>query len=210
MLLLDAEVYSHALAWRLVRFSSALTESEAFWAAADVVANDVGSDGYCFVLNSPVDYFDALGLKTACPKTPGTYLKCSPCNPGDTTGKQQDSTKKNESNGCGPFFLFWKIPGGWVFKENPSGLSGCSFTSACDFHDCCYGWCQAGKDSCDTGFYDRMKAICDSCTTKKWSKALCYFWAEQYYKGVAKLGGKAYDGAQKEVCRQCCCPSKKK
>ena len=106
---------------------------------------------YCFVRNSTIRGMDLLGMShadTPCPQLPGSVNTCLP------SGKKQ-SSKTMYSNGCGSHAI--PVP------DNPVGLPGCSFSTACDYHDCCYGACGASKDGCDIGFWGRMMEQCATC-----------------------------------------------
>ncbi len=117
---------------------------------------------------------------------------------------------------CGSWWNDWFVP------EEPAGGD---FTSACQWHDDCYGRCDMDKASCDQGFRDRMKQACADLPTSAdgwcykdgcipyaedcWVRCTvnprerCMQWAETYYQAVHKLGCGAYKAGQKG---SKCCP----
>lgn len=138
---------------------------------------------YIFVQNSPASAYDCK-----CPK-------------GSHKGTRQKKGYVKTPNGCSnPFF---SPP----FKDNPSGIPGCSFKGSCDKHDCCYGRCNSSKAGCDAAFYGRMLWKCMLCTG--WNPVLlmqCNNWAGIYYAAVVGGGKSAYDDNQNNACEECCCP----
>lgn len=174
---------------------------------------------FVFVRNDLLDNVDWLGMRKACDaagfSTPAKYNKCSPCNKGDVKGTWQRKSYNNESNGCGPFApIFGVIPGGWV-PDNPMGRPGCSFSTACDYHDCCYGWCGTTQAECDAGFLASMKATCRGCISigilffspqmYLQELAKCYSLAELYAWAVRQGGDGAHASGQSDACEECCC-----
>jgi RHS repeat-associated protein len=151
---------------------------------------------YLFTKNDPVDKTDLLGLDTICFYSPDDY-KCK-CPSGSNKGKKQKGDKITD--GCSS-----PLPGPW--KDNPSGIPGCSFLGPCDAHDCCYGRCGSSKAGCDVSFCASMYAKCLSCAW--WSPYLlaqCNVWAGIYCAAVSAGGGSAHDGNQQKFCEDCCCP----
>ena len=156
-----------------------------------------GSDSrvvdYGFVLNRPVGIYDVLGLDhpdTLCPPVSDDARICK-------NGKKQSSTSQT-SNGCGS--KTFPVP------DNPMHLPGCSFTSACDYHDCCYGTCGSGKLACDWGFYVRMLAQCNICGDiyGNLAKDDCEKYAKTYYGAVTVVAWGPWDSAQSSACESCC------
>jgi hypothetical protein len=136
---------------------------------------------------------------------PAGITTCFYCNEGELLGKMQDPEYLNQSNGCGPFTtIAGIIPGWWV--------PDLGFTTACDFHDCCYGWCGALKPWCDHMFKLKMQAICDEAyggstlLAEDW--AICWAEAQAFHSAVANhpKGQEAFDNAQDKACKICCCP----
>ncbi len=171
---------------------------------------------YLFVRNSPVNKLDHLGLVELknCEDLPGCETpegirKCFPCNEGDVMGQKQNPEYPNQSNGCGPFSDLLGVISGWWIPDSPPGLPEVSFTSPCDFHDCCYGWCSAQRPWCDHMFYIKMIQQCEAIYSG-WFFAeklgQCYGWAQIYKNAVVQHGQDAFDAAQKEACIDCCCP----
>jgi len=154
---------------------------------------------YLFVKNSPVQSTDMLGLYTCTHEE--KYKKCQ-CPSGSKKGKKQKDNK--ETNGCSYPSWLPQPPGG---VDNPSGIPGCSFKSACDAHDCCYGSCGAWKIGCDDAFKAAMIAICNSCASTKEEKKKCKKWRKKYYNGVNFFGYEGgYADNQVKHCEDCCCP----
>ncbi len=150
---------------------------------------------YLFVQNAPVHRMDHLGLRE-CTHSAWAY-NCGPCNKGDSWGKRQKDEK--DTDGC-------SFPGQPSWKDNPTGISGCSFLPACDNHDCCYGTCHRSKLLCDANFYSDLIAICSSCTSSLSEEVRCGFLAYVYYFGVFWGGLGPFNENQKEHCEDCCCP----
>jgi len=158
-------------------------------------STEAPASDYWFVQNDPIRKMDAFGLvhsETTCPSVPGLGQPCGP------SGKKQ-STKPVTSNGCGSKDTPW-VP------DNPIGLPGCSFASACDYHDCCYGTCGAGKAGCDGGFLGRMLSQCVLCGAIYGPVIFdeCNGYATAYYLAVWKYGGDPYDSGQADNCEDCC------
>jgi hypothetical protein len=98
--------------------------------------------------------------------------------------------------------------------NNPNAVSGTgstfclaigqtpSFVTACDFHDICYDTCNNPKATCDTGFLNRMLALCAPLTNSQ-CRANCQSNAQTYYDVVAFID-RFYVSAQKAACQ--CCP----
>ena len=148
---------------------------------------------YLFVENAPSVHIDILGLDVWCGFD--TFWDCQPCNDGDGYGHQQAADKFTD--GC-------SAPLG--LGDNPSGLPGCSFLSACDAHDCCYGTCGASKLNCDVSFANAMKSICTTCAGGSfWLQVVCDSWANTYYLAVLFGGGTPFDNNQRTYCDPCIC-----
>ncbi len=110
-------------------------------------------------------------------------------------------------NGCGPGALSAVIPQTWGEAK---------FYLGCDYHDVCYGTCNAVKEACDSKFLELMKAECRRAyppgrqlTPDPWGVAfektygMCVSAANKYYAAVSGLGAGAYKTAQMEAC-DCC------
>ena len=141
---------------------------------------------------------------TPCPPTPEKYTICHDCDITTGWGRKQNLSYINTSNGCGPFspFLFGAVPGE-VIPDNPTIMSGCSFTPACDFHDCCYGWCGEPKNNCDEEFHQKMLTICRECTSWAVPRNYCFILAWIYTRAVANFGDDAYASGQEDACEPC-------
>ena len=88
------------------------------------------------------------------------------------------------ANGCGPAGYGWTIP-------------DLGFTSACDWHDRCYGTLGLPRGYCDDGMYDRAKRICE--TRSPATYADCVHTATLYYLAVSKFGESPYQAGQEEA-----------
>jgi len=108
-------------------------------------------------------------------------------------------------NGCGP------ENGVNIVPNSPLGVA--NFYEACKGHDICYGTCNSNKDSCDSNFFDAMKAICikdypGSGLFDAVGRSYCLQLARDYTTAVSLFGANAYKTGQTEGC-DCCsdCPS---
>ncbi len=124
------------------------------------------------------------------------------CPNGSVWGKRQKAGYVKTPNGCSnPGF---PPP----LRDNPTGIWGCSFKTACDHHDCCYGECNSVKTDCDMAFYARMVATCTRCSKGvPYVFMLCHQWAAIYASFVAGAGQGPYSDNQDLSCEDCCCPT---
>jgi hypothetical protein len=141
-------------------------------------------------------------------KTPPCLLECGPCHKGEGWGLRQDPNYRNESNECGAFRVaFGLLPGEWFVSNEPH--HGASFVDACDFQDCCYGWCRSGRDFCDARYYVMMGEACDAAFSGLLvggTRASCRRTATARYNKARNDGGVEYERRQNEACALCCCP----
>lgn len=86
-----------------------------------------------------------------------------------------------DSTSCGP--------GTWGDALVPDGGPWFSFTSACSWHDSCYGAKVNSRRYCDDGFYDRTLY---SCQVSYSNSTSCRNTAYLYYKAVYYFGWLAY------------------
>ncbi len=86
----------------------------------------------------------------------------------------------DKSTACGPST--------WGDALVPDGGPWFSFTSACSWHDSCYGQ-RLGRQYCDDEFYNRMLY---SCQVSYASSSSCRNTAYLYYKAVRYFGWLAY------------------
>ena len=111
-----------------------------------------------------------------------------------------EGTWQYEYDGC-------SVPGWLVFlmnasdKDNPAGgedthFSNRSRTGPCDKHDECYQTCGSSKAKCDLQMYYDMMKIC----TKSIDAARCIHFANLYYDGLKKFGGRAFNERQHDSC----------
>ena len=145
---------------------------------------------YLFADNCPIVNIDYLGQYT-CQHSKESYA-CSPCNNGQRYGIRQKDQK--ETNGCssGPI------------GDAPAGKE-CSFLSACDKHDCCYGTCKSSQSECDNAFLDDMQDICLSCSRTFGQYVFCNIAASAFYSAVYAAGNIAHAENQSDHCEECCC-----
>ena len=137
---------------------------------------------YLFAKNSPIIWYDYLGLDPDCN-----------CPPGSNKG-----TKQNPDN-------FAKTDGKCTspLGNSPPGMKQ-SFLSACLSHDQCYATCGASKSLCDETFLYGMLGTCAG-------DGVCEFWAGLYYAAVVVAGDsflagdQSFSSLQKDACLECCC-----
>ena len=142
------------------------------------------------------------GSIVPCPPPPNDVYKCSPCPRGAVVGRTQNRRYRNERNGCGPFDFRHHIVG-----DRIRGLPRCILIGACDFHDCCQGWCGRTKQTCDEGFRNRLIRVCLGCTARRsLARRICMTWVLEYYYWVRDERD-SYEKAQREACQPCCCAS---
>lgn len=103
-------------------------------------------------------------------------------------------------NGCGP-------AGGPAVPNNPCGLGGTSFVSACNEHDIGYGTCGRSKSDVDGQFLIDMLTICipfegQFCLIP-YPEHTCRALANIYASAVDTWGQSAYESAQFEACICC-------
>lgn len=146
------------------------------------------------------------------PPPPPTTSDCV-CAKGQNVGKRpKPFPYRPSSNGCGPGWATF-IPDDPMSGVFPWNLS-CPFTSSCNYHDECYGTCNAGKEQCDADFRMLLRSQCDICSDKVhfvdryvW-RTLCYAMADTYTLAVSVPGmsSLSYKKGQNEGCEACCCP----
>lgn len=115
---------------------------------------------------------------------------------------QQKANYTPTSNGCGGAGSTITIP------NNPCGLAGTSFLSACDTHDYGYGTCGMSKSNIDGQFYLDMLAICapfegQPCVNDPYLQETCRTVAQIYASAVDTYGGPFYEAGQFAAC-VCC------
>jgi len=104
---------------------------------------------------------------------------------------------------CGSGWTEWVVPDQGLVPGTPVYFD---FTSACEWHDDCYGQCGVSRASCDSGFRDIMLAWCDGAYGSWYQfvpRAICRSLAYVYYGAVRGLGEGPFCNAQ-EASR--CCP----
>lgn len=132
--------------------------------------------------------------------------QADPCNgtrrpvsgPDDCPGNRvpkNPATYTPKRNGCGPQSGTDRVPDDFFFW---------SFRSACNGHDDCYGTCGSSQSSCDSQFYDAMRAECRASTfVLSPTRSQCMGAASLYYSAVAGLGKEPHQEGQAEGC-DCC------
>jgi hypothetical protein len=112
-----------------------------------------------------------------------------------------------EVNGCGPAngLVSHLIPNKVGPFYNPRAVD---FTPACNNHDVCYDTCNSDKNTCDSNFLTQMRAACAAVYPGRGyydrrMRASCETDAYIYYLAVSRVGGDAYESAQKGAC-DCC------
>jgi hypothetical protein len=111
---------------------------------------------------------------------------------------------KASFNGCGP------ENGVNVVPNSPLGVA--TFTKPCNQHDICYGTCNSSKATCDSNFFNAMKAVCvadypGSGIFDALGRSYCLNLAQLYTTAVSAGGANAFNAAQAQGC-DCCddCP----
>jgi hypothetical protein len=89
-------------------------------------------------------------------------------------------------DGCTTQSAEWVFPSVGIFKG--------TFTPSCDFHDKCYSQLGADYHQCDSAFYEKMRAACNSKYNEylqpvEWSA--CRSTAYSYYYAVSQWGSTA-------------------
>jgi hypothetical protein len=107
-------------------------------------------------------------------------------------------------NGCGPENGINVVP------NSPLGIA--TFTEPCNKHDLCYGKCNSSKATCDSDFFNRMKAVCiadypGNGILDVVGRGYCLNLAQTYTTAVSLGGANAFNAAQTAAC-DCCneCP----
>jgi len=160
-------------------------------------------EDYVFVLNSPVEMWDVLGLK----KTKPGYYDWQKCKAPEVWQVMPHGMGVvPAADGCSVPVVVVKaaFPKGGS-ADDPSGK--CSFKPACDAHDYCYSNCKRTKLDCDERFKRDMKKACDGCAAgighrgqAAAFKSQCYRWAETYARGVDARGRWPYVKRQVKNC----------
>jgi RHS repeat-associated protein len=208
------------------------------WVNRDPITEGGGLNLNCFVNNNSLANVDANGLLILNPVNPGNGVppivisppppqpqpQPQPQPPPPTTSDCVCAKGQNvgnrpkpfpytpRSNGCGPGWgtIIPEDPMSGVFPWNLS----CPFTSSCNYHDECYGTCNAGKEQCDADFRMLLRSQCDICSDNVnfldryvW-RTLCYAMANTYALAVSVPGisSRSYRQGQNEGCEACCCP----
>jgi RHS repeat-associated protein len=111
------------------------------------------------------------------------YVKNNPINWTDLTGKT-----------CGSKGNDMAIPDEIQYVFN--------FTTACYYHDLCYGDCisKPPKRNCDVQFFLNMQS---SCAQNSWLYGECLRWAATYFVAVDKYGLDAFIQARDECEKNC-------
>ena len=85
----------------------------------------------------------------------------------------------------------------FVARDNWGNIN---FSMSCQGHDICYETCGAFKKTCDTDFKHAMKTECKTLENNSMfnvERKLCRELANLYYSAVDRLGGEAFNTAQK-------------